>query len=1138
MKKIKLLMAAALLFCSAGAWAETDVTSTYITNADFSSTTGWTAYVSGSYRDYGNGVIGTYGVRTNEGQAVSTVDATHLATESCFGFEVRWSGNYAAYQQTTAELPVGHYELSFDVENTNSKTTSASYNNLFYVQVGENKTTDTKSEWMSGKSSWTTHTISFDLTAASTATISLGYGTGSNNIGSTNTPTLHVSHLKLTWEDPLAAAKAALQAEIDKAKLCDAKEGLAAAIATAEGVYASATTTADLESALTDLQAADKDAVLRYENGLADATYAAPVLTDFVVNGTFTDNVNGWTCTGGFQNQNRASNKEGAFTVPFFENWNGSAKVNKMYQTISNIPNGTYRLDIAAFVNALADPNESQYVFANNDKVYLTTVDPTAYEVYTVVTANQIEIGLEQTSAIANWMGIDNVSLRYYGAGDVIDDAKNASHKLAWEEAKAAAEAAVDNSDYANVTGSERTALNTEIAKAEPATATGYDEAAAALTTVTAAFTTAKFYYDAYAEANAIATTFDATAVTAPTTAVEAVTRTQELYVNIDTKVTSTYTFDATDIYSGNFSGSFSSTTTGQHWSGNTSKSYLDNWGSGNISSTQDITLPAGNYVLKIAGRGAADAVTHRLYVSANGTTVNIPNNGDLGKGIDTSGAVNYGEGTYANDNNGRGWEWRFIPVMLTEEKTITVTLTMERSGGSTWGSFCDFTILMSADDLANSDDYAALNAAITAAEAHTLGFEEGQYAPYYNVPALTKLAEAKAIDQNLDNPKTVVTTATTELNVAIWTANTVDMDAIYNGMFETVTAGANYPDGWARTNAWGQMRSEIEGGYATAYYNQPGSLKYGETGIYTMPLAANQVYKLTFAYRSHENNSNGGVTASVLNGSDGLDATVFPSNPSTTDWAVAEKTFVTGAAGNYVLTLANSGNTWMTAVSLVKSAEALVFSEEETYKPVTTNTTVAVNMTRTLKDGYNTIVLPFSLTSAKVEEAFGAGVEIYEFSEDSSDPDDVTINFTLGDGSITANVPVLLKTSLPDKYWIFDDVQLVAPTGEVQVAGTNVAYKGVYAPTTVAAGDYFIGNGALYKSEGATNIKAFRAYIDATTDAPVKMFIDGIATGIEAIDNGQLTMDNEVIYNLAGQRVNKAQKGLFIVNGKKVLIK
>ena len=42
---------------------------------------------------------------------------------------------------------------------------------------------------------------------------------------------------------------------------------------------------------------------------------------------------------------------------------------------------------------------------------------------------------------------------------------------------------------------------------------------------------------------------------------------------------------------------------------------------------------------------------------------------------------------------------------------------------------------------------------------------------------------------------------------------------------------------------------------------------------------------------------------------------------------------------------------------------------------------------------------------------------------------------------------------------------------------------------------------------------------------------------GIGIIDNGQLTIDNSPIYNLNGQRVESLQKGINIVNGKKVLV-
>ena len=63
--------------------------------------------------------------------------------------------------------------------------------------------------------------------------------------------------------------------------------------------------------------------------------------------------------------------------------------------------------------------------------------------------------------------------------------------------------------------------------------------------------------------------------------------------------------------------------------------------------------------------------------------------------------------------------------------------------------------------------------------------------------------------------------------------------------------------------------------------------------------------------------------------------------------------------------------------------------------------------------------------------------------------------------------------------------------------------------------------------ANGSTNgVKGFLALPEADTDA------------INAIDNGQLTVDSSVIYNIAGQRINKLQRGVNIVNGKKVLVK
>ena len=57
----------------------------------------------------------------------------------------------------------------------------------------------------------------------------------------------------------------------------------------------------------------------------------------------------------------------------------------------------------------------------------------------------------------------------------------------------------------------------------------------------------------------------------------------------------------------------------------------------------------------------------------------------------------------------------------------------------------------------------------------------------------------------------------------------------------------------------------------------------------------------------------------------------------------------------------------------------------------------------------------------------------------------------------------------------------------------------------------------------------------DPEVTAAIEELLSG--DGIEII-NGQTTVNNGAIYNLQGQRVNKAQKGVFIQNGRKVVLK
>ena len=153
----------------------------------------------------------------------------------------------------------------------------------------------------------------------------------------------------------------------------------------------------------------------------------------------------------------------------------------------------------------------------------------------------------------------------------------------------------------------------------------------------------------------------------------------------------------------GSWTGNASFNGSGQHWDGTSSTKYYDNaswWSSNTYEETQSVDLPAGAYVLKAAGRGAANDGTD-TYISLDGNNLFFWSKGDTGKGIDTSGAENYSsDGTYANNNNGRGWEWRTLPLLLFEDKNgvtakfgYRVNYTSKPSSSWSWAGICEPTL-------------------------------------------------------------------------------------------------------------------------------------------------------------------------------------------------------------------------------------------------------------------------------------------------------------------------------------------------------------------------------------------------------------------------------------------------------------
>lgn len=1142
MRKLKLLLAACALTGASAVCAQTDVTSSYLKNADFSQGTaettdvygyghdgspwglqeveGWTITVVNGDDDVKDGVshpnsgmggaVFSYGsenkLRGNQKSAPTT--DPDGSSGNCLGFFAVWGLGGYYYQNVTLEA--GKYTLTIPIYNQSGTQGNTSYCGFFADGEGGASYTVAVNPTVG---SWANQTVTFTLAEQTTGQIRLGYvSTGG---GSGANPMIFIDGVKIEYTDLLAGVKADLAEEIQKAKALTVSEADAAAlneaIEAAEAVQSSGTTEQDFIDAISALKNAENLAV----NGLTSASATNGINTSLIVNGTFDNNINGWSRTGTYQNNKLANNQTGAFTGNFYENWNGGAQVNKMYQVVENVPNGTYRLKIAAFVNTLDDPNDSQFVYANDDKVYLTTGEPTAYEVWTVVTTNKIEVGLSQTEAIANWMGIDNVSLSYYGAGDVIKDAKFGAVKPDWEAAKQAAEDALASTDYANVTGDEKSALAEEVEKSEPSSVADYQAATKALTDATSAFKAAKLSYDQLAAANEAINSLSSLpyadnslypSTGSASTAAEAAAAAAEIYPAIRAYVESNavaasvsgaknYDSAVADANADKNQGWTNGigTNQGQGYidaAGTVASKYLDGGWSGstgaNIDMTRQIDVPAGRYLLTVTARGSVSLDEYTLSIA--GETIDLPH-------ISNTGGV-----------FGNGWNDASVEFE-SEGEPLTLEIIAKSTATQQWISLNRFRLVQLEEiavPMADESDYADLASAISSAEANTLGFESGEYAPYNNLEAVEALLAAKAIDPEATdgNTKKVVQTAIDNLSNASWTENSNDVDIVYNGMYATVTEGANYPEGWKRTNGWGQMQSGISGDFETAYYNQPGSMQYGNQGAYLMPLAANTAYKLTFSYRGHEWNSCNGVTARILNGSTVVKSMTFPAFAPNDSWNTVSAVFFTNDAANYVLSLDNNGNTWMTNVSIVKA-------EPE-----------SVTVT---SDGYATFVGDYDLDFTDTDiKAYTAKVE----------GDKVVLTPI---NKVAAGTPVVLY----DENGKGTEEIPFADTTETPAASDLVAGNGDAVATS--DGDYtnYILNNAngigFYKANDQTVDKG-RAYLHvaATSEARLQIVFDGATAISEVKSIGK----GEAVYNLSGQRVNSPKKGLYIIGGKKAVLK
>lgn len=145
------------------------------------------------------------------------------------------------------------------------------------------------------------------------------------------------------------------------------------------------------------------------------------------------------------------------------------------------------------------------------------------------------------------------------------------------------------------------------------------------------------------------------------------------------------------------------------------------------------------------------------------------------------------------------------------------------------------------------------------------------------------------------------------------------------------------------------------------------------------------------------------------------------------------------------------------------------------------------------------------------------------------------------------SNVTFEEVTTAPAKTGLL----LKAAKGEYTVkpiataTATESALTGVLEDTKVSAGIFVLMDGSegvgFYQTTKEFTVGANTAYIKALPASGSRNFIalnfgDNTTTAIEGV--ATVTMESDAVFNLQGQRVNAAKKGLYIVNGKKMILK
>ena len=238
-----------------------------------------------------------------------------------------------------------------------------------------------------------------------------------------------------------------------------------------------------------------------------------------------------------------------------------------------------------------------------------------------------------------------------------------------------------------------------------------------------------------------------------------------------------------------------------------------------------------------------------------------------------------------------------------------------------------------------------------------------------------------------------------------------------------------------------------------------------------------------------------------------------------------------------------DDGYTYVTQTASITAAPDIELDETaETYDVAANVNNRKVKVARSFNAGWNTICLPFAVSANDLKTQYGNGVALYELTSfESNNLQFTKVNDGVEPAGITAGKPYLIyveEAITAPKTFLAAQVSAETPADDVKGSAT---FKGTYTKMATGSLENMYGvssDNRIAKGNASTTMKGFRAYLEGALSSARIAIIDE-TTGITRIYGAEeIIGKDDKVYDLNGRRVENAKKGVYIVNGKKIVVK